>query len=82
MVTSAIGGLVDADVITLTAADLLRGGHIDAAMARNAIFIAIAANAVVKNIIALVSGTPAFARRMLITFGVLLAFTLLPMLFL
>ncbi len=61
--TSALGGSLDVDAVTLSLADLLARGEVAAPLAALGVLIALFANAVIKSAIAAYAGTANFARR-------------------
>jgi uncharacterized membrane protein (DUF4010 family) len=64
-----IVGLADADAILLPIAELHRQGLVTTAMAAASILLALAANAIMKSVIAAIGGTRQFALRVLLAFG-------------
>ncbi len=71
-VVSALGGSVDVDAVALSASDLLRGGNIHAGVAQVSVLLALAANAVVKCLIAAYAGAARLAVRLAGAFAVIL----------
>jgi len=72
-VVSALGGSVDADAVVLSASDLLRGGTLSAATAQTSILLGLAANAVVKTVIAGYAGSARLAVRLATAFAIIFA---------
>jgi uncharacterized membrane protein (DUF4010 family) len=70
---SALGGSVDADAVVLSASDLLRAGAVSAGAAQGAILLGLAANAVVKTVIAGYAGSTPLAVRLAAAFAVIFA---------
>jgi uncharacterized membrane protein (DUF4010 family) len=68
--TSLLGGLVDVATVIAPAADLLHGGMIDVASAAIAVMLALAANAVLKLVLAVLSGGLRFALGLLLPIAV------------
>ncbi len=66
--TSAIGGLVDVSAVAVTLSDLLQNGHVPVRMGVNGVLLGWATNALLKNIIAATSGSPAFGWRVAVGF--------------
>jgi uncharacterized membrane protein (DUF4010 family) len=71
--TSAVGGSLDVDAVTLSVADLLSRGAIAAPVSTVAVLLALLANAVIKTAMALYAGTSAFARSLAAGFLAMLA---------
>ena len=71
-VAAVLAGTTDVDAITLSTANLARGG-LDPAVATTTIVIGAASNTVVKAIIAAVVGGAALGMRVLVACGVILA---------
>jgi uncharacterized membrane protein (DUF4010 family) len=63
--SSFIGGIPDVNAITLTMAELSRGGGLDASIAVRAIVLATVSNTLVKGIIVLAGGAPALRKAIL-----------------
>jgi uncharacterized membrane protein (DUF4010 family) len=66
--TYAVGvlaGATDADAVALSMAELVRAGGVAPAVAATAIFLGVAANTLVKGVLALTGGGAAFGRRVL-----------------
>jgi len=70
---SALGGSVDADAVVLSAADLLRSGTLSVAAAQTSILLGLAANAVVKTLIAGYAGSARLAVRLASAFAAIFA---------
>ena len=66
--TSLLGGLVDVATVIAPAVDLVGSHRISAAMAGTAVLLALASNAVLKIMVAALTGTGAFALRVTSTF--------------
>ena len=71
--TSALGGSLDVDSVSVSVADLLHGGHISLASASGAVLLAVATNAVLKTLIAFLSGGFSFGWRVAVGFAVMFA---------
>lgn len=67
--TSLLGGLVDVATVIAPAADLIRAHNISLNTANVAVLLALASNAVLKVVIAGLSGTRAFALRVTAAFA-------------
>lgn len=67
--TSLLGGLVDVATIIAPVADLLRSNRLAVGPAGIAVLLALASNAILKTIVASLSGTMPFALRVAATFG-------------
>jgi uncharacterized membrane protein (DUF4010 family) len=71
--TSAFGGALDVDAVSLSLADLLtRGTVAEPSRAAGGVLLALLANAVLKTGLAYTAGTPAFARRVAANFAAML----------
>jgi uncharacterized membrane protein (DUF4010 family) len=68
--TSAIAGSVDVDAVVVSLSEML-GRQIDPAMAIRALWIALAANAVLKTVLAAVGGGASFGWRVALGFAVM-----------
>lgn len=73
MWTSMIGGLMDVDAIAVSAADLFREQKIVPDTAVTCVLLSILMNAVFKTGVAYTTGSPAFAKRLALSFVVMLA---------
>ena len=71
--TSALGGSLDADAVSLSVTDLLGRGDVSIATGAACVLIALLANAVVKTAIAIYGGAPAFARHVAAAFVLMFA---------
>ena len=71
--TSILGGLVDVATVILAASELMVSGKLSQNAAAGNIMLALAANIVLKVVLAASSGTRAFAARMALSSGVALA---------
>lgn len=71
--SSLVSGLADVDAITLSVAELSRGGNLDMETASRAIVLAAVSNTVVKGGIVFTSGTAALRRALLPGFLLMLA---------
>ncbi len=60
-----IAGATDADAVAVSMASLAHAGGVEAAVAAVAIFLGVAANTLVKGVLALTGGGAAFGRRVL-----------------
>jgi len=69
--TSALAGLVDADSVTVSVADLLSSGKMQTEMAFAAVMIALGANAVFKTAIAFFTGGARFGWRVGLGFALM-----------
>lgn len=67
--TSLLGGLVDVSTVIAPAAGFIKAGTMTLGTAEIAVLLALAANAVQKIVLAVASGTPAFALRVVAAFG-------------
>lgn len=70
---SAVAGLTDVDAVTLSAANLARGGQLAEDTAAVAIAIAAVANTIAKGGFALALGAPALRRPVALAFGAMAA---------
>lgn len=68
--TSLIGGLVDVATVIAPAADLLHANRLSMDTAAIAVLLALASNAVLKIVLAAISGTRAFALRIAGSFAI------------
>jgi uncharacterized membrane protein (DUF4010 family) len=66
--TSLLGGLVDVATVIAPASDLLNGRHITVRTAEFAVLLALGSNALLKIVLAAVSGTRAFTLRLTIPY--------------
>ncbi len=66
--TSLLGGLVDVATVIAPASDLLNGRHITVRTAEFAVLLALGSNALLKMVLAAVSGTRAFTLRLAIPY--------------
>lgn len=73
MWTSMIGGLMDVDAIAVSAADLFREQKIVPDTAVACVLLSILMNAVFKTGVAYTTGSPEFAKRLALSFVVMLA---------
>lgn len=73
MISSSIGGLIDTDAVLLSLTDFFSKGQTTASDAVFGIILAAAGNAVLKSIMAYMSGQPAFYVRLIIGFVVISA---------
>ena len=71
-VTSLIGGLIDVDVIVVSTSEVQAAGHIAGEAAQEAIFLALAMNALFKTGLAFAGGNRQFGWRMLASFVVMM----------
>lgn len=71
--TALVGGSVDVDAVLLTVAELVLGTTIPLEAAVLASLLALAANAVFKSCVGLFAGSPAFAKRMVLSFALMFA---------
>jgi uncharacterized membrane protein (DUF4010 family) len=72
-VSSAIGGSVDADAIAVTLSGMMRDGKAVQSVAVASLLIALAANAVLKSVVAYRKGGAGFGRKVAIAFGAMFA---------
>lgn len=72
LATSAIGGLLDVDAIAVTAGQMANAASVQPEAGSLAVLTALVANAVFKTGLAWTAGTPAFAKRIALSFAVLL----------
>jgi uncharacterized membrane protein (DUF4010 family) len=66
--TSLLGGLVDVATVIAPASDLLKAGKIAVHPAEIAVLLALASNAVLKAVLAAISGTWGFVLRVTATY--------------
>jgi len=78
--TGVLAGLTDVDAITLSMANMVKAGTIDATVASRTIVLAAVSNTLVKGGMALVLGGLTFGKKVLLPFAVMLAAGLLVML--
>ena len=71
-VTSLLGGLIDVDVIVVSTSELQAAGRIAGTAAQQAIFLALAMNALFKTGLSFAGGNRAFGWRMLGSFAVMM----------
>ncbi len=71
--TSALGGLVDPGTVVISSSDLLNKHSIDVHLAVTFVFVALAANILLKVILAAVTGTVSFAWRLLAALSLMYA---------
>ncbi|MEW5741523.1 MAG: MgtC/SapB family protein [Myxococcota bacterium] len=79
-VTGALAGLTDVDAITLSMANLVKGGALDVKVAERTVVLATCSNTLVKGGLSLVLGGTLFGKKVLAVFGVVLAIGLVTML--
>ncbi len=72
-VTGVLAGLADVDAITLTMANGVKSGALPTVVASRTIVLAVAANTVVKGLLAISLGGRAMGLRVLVSFAVVLA---------
>jgi uncharacterized membrane protein (DUF4010 family) len=70
--TSTLGGALDVDAVALSMADLLARNAIDAPGSATAVLLALLANAILKAVVACLTGTAAFGRRVVLGFAAML----------
>jgi len=71
--TSALGGSLDVDAVSLSLADLLTRGTIAAPVAAAGVLLALFANALIKTAIAVYAGASSYARSVAVGFGAMFA---------
>ena len=71
--TSILGGLVDVATVILSATELLVGGKLTETAAAGNVMLALAANIILKVVLATGSGSRAFARRMALSASITVA---------
>jgi len=71
-VTGVLAGLTDVDAITLSMANLVKAGQLDAVVAERTVVLACASNTVVKGVMSVVLGGVVFGKRVVFAFSVVL----------
>ncbi len=76
LISSIASGLADVDAITLSMAELTRGGGLELGVGATAVVLAVVSNTVVKGVMALSGGSVAFRRAILPPFVLILVVAL------